>query len=78
MNCHDYREFTYPVGQNAFLWRRMGTATEKSMGTQQNEPRSIVRSTWLKAVVDASQRIAGQCALIDADEVHQTVGSVLD
>jgi hypothetical protein len=50
-------------------------ATEKRVGTQQNEPRAIVRSAWLKAIVDASQRIAGQSALIDADELHQTLST---
>jgi AraC-like DNA-binding protein len=47
------------------------------MGTQQNEPRAIVRSTWLKAIVDASQRIAGHCALIDGDQLPQTLSNFL-
>jgi AraC-like DNA-binding protein len=55
----------------------MGAATETPMGTQQNESRAVVRSTWLKAIVDASQRIAGQCALIDADEVHQALSTFM-
>src|SRR3954463_13070988 len=55
---------------------RMGTVGHL-MRPQDDESRAHVRPAWLKAVVDASQRIAGDCQQIDPDDTQHTFRTFL-